>query len=522
MTLPPVSSPAVPDAGHRAGAVTAIGYTASYHREMTPALLSLSLLLRGVAPPDFGRAFTWCELGFGQGVNLAVAAATHPQGRFFGTDVNPEHAAHAAGLARAAGLGNLAVEALDFDAYDRLDLPPFDVVALHGVWSWVGEGPRRRIVDFLRRRLKPGGVAYVSYNALPGWAPYMPLRRLLTAHAAQGQGAQAPLPERIAAALGFLRRLAREGGYFAVNPAVLPRLEELAERPAAYLAHEFFNAAWTPDYSADVFAALTGADLSFAAPALASDHADVLPEGARALLAEVADPALRETVRDTLTNQPFRRDVFVRGPRTLDPAERDRRLDALPFAALAPARTLPGIARLPHGELPLDRDAGMALLEALADGPASLEALAARAPEVARLGRARLRAALVQLHALARIAPAPGGEAMGAAGSDAWNRLVLARSLDGDTLSALASPVLAGAVETDRLERLFLLASVRGVDPAAFAWSVLAARGEAVLRDGRLLEGEAANRTELAERAAAFRRARLPLLARLGCVPSRT
>lgn len=522
MTLPPVPPPIVPDAGHRAGAVTAIGYTASCHREMTPALLSLSLLLRGIAPPDFGRAFTWCELGFGQGVNLAVAAATHPQGRFFGTDVNPEHAAHAADLGRAAGLGNLAVEALDFDAYDRLDLPPFDVVALHGVWSWVGEGPRRRIVEFLRRRLKPGGIAYVSYNALPGWAPYMPLRRLLTAHAAQG-AQERPLPERIAAALGFLRRLAREGGYFAVNPAVLPRLEELAERPAAYLAHEFFNEAWTPDYSADVFAALAAADLTFAAPALASDHADALPEGARALLAEVTDPALRETVRDTLTNQPFRRDIFVRGPVPLDPAARDRRLDALPFAALAPARTLPGIARLPQGELPLDRDAGMALLEALADGPASLEALAARSPELAALGQERLRAALVQLHALSRIAPAPGGEAMGAAtGADSWNRLVLARSLDGDTLSALASPVLAGGVETDRLERLFLLASVRGEDPAAFAWAVLAARGEAVLRDGRLLEGEAANRAELAERAAAFRRGRLPLLARLGCVPSRT
>jgi hypothetical protein len=33
---------------------------------------------------------------------------------------------------------------------------------------------RRTIVAFLRRHLEPGGLAYVSYNATPGWATGLP------------------------------------------------------------------------------------------------------------------------------------------------------------------------------------------------------------------------------------------------------------------------------------------------------------------------------------------------------------
>src|SRR5262249_44113813 len=40
------------------------------------------------------------------------------------------------------------------------------------------------IVAFIRRRLKPAGLLYVSYDAMPGWAGIAPLRRVLVQHAA--------------------------------------------------------------------------------------------------------------------------------------------------------------------------------------------------------------------------------------------------------------------------------------------------------------------------------------------------
>ena len=35
------------------------------------------------------------------------------------------------------------------------------------------------ILDFIGRRLKSGGVFYISYNTLPGWGPFAPVRQLL-------------------------------------------------------------------------------------------------------------------------------------------------------------------------------------------------------------------------------------------------------------------------------------------------------------------------------------------------------
>jgi len=52
----------------------------------------------------------------------------------------------------------------------RTDLPDFDYIALHGLWSWINDDNRAVIVDFIRRKVKVGGVVYISHNTLPGWA----------------------------------------------------------------------------------------------------------------------------------------------------------------------------------------------------------------------------------------------------------------------------------------------------------------------------------------------------------------
>jgi len=43
-------------------------------------------------------------------------------------------------------------------------LPDFDYIGLHGIWSWISDENRQVIVDFIRKKLKVGGVLYISYN----------------------------------------------------------------------------------------------------------------------------------------------------------------------------------------------------------------------------------------------------------------------------------------------------------------------------------------------------------------------
>jgi len=128
------------------GYVADIGYTYGYYGELNPTRIKLAFLNAGLAFPEVGTA---CELGFGQGVSTnfhAAAAVTS----WHGTDFNPSQAGFAQELARICGSGaHLFDEA--FDAFCTRDLPDFDYIGLHGIWSWISDENRAIIVDCIRQ-----------------------------------------------------------------------------------------------------------------------------------------------------------------------------------------------------------------------------------------------------------------------------------------------------------------------------------------------------------------------------------
>lgn len=146
------------------GYVADIGYTYGYYPELNPQRVMLAFLNSGLIPPKFTNA---CELGFGQGVSTNIHAAASVCS-WYGTDFNPAQASFAQELAASSGLtAHLYDEA--FDEFTKRDLPEFDYIGLHGIWSWISDENRVVIVDFIKKKLKVGGVLYISYNTLPGW-----------------------------------------------------------------------------------------------------------------------------------------------------------------------------------------------------------------------------------------------------------------------------------------------------------------------------------------------------------------
>lgn len=95
--------------------------------------------------------FTYGDLGCGQGFNVNLVAAAHPGGEFHATDFNPVHIAGARRLARQAGATNIHFYDDSFEDFGRrTDLPDFDIIVLHGIFSRVSAENRRLIVDFIR------------------------------------------------------------------------------------------------------------------------------------------------------------------------------------------------------------------------------------------------------------------------------------------------------------------------------------------------------------------------------------
>jgi SAM-dependent methyltransferase len=460
------------------GYVTELPYSVNHFPEMAPAHLRLALLQAGLAAPDIDQDFSYLELGFGQGLGLNMLAAAHPQGRFFGNDFMPAHVAAAQAVAAEACLSNLQLVQDSFAQLHERDLPSMDFIVLHGVYSWVNAENRAQIVALIARLLKPGGVLYVSYNCLPGWANKAPLQRLMS-EAAQRQSDGSAL-QRFHAARDLLGQLDAAGAaFFASNPGARNALREITNASDAYLLHEFAPRGWTPFYCTDVALDMARADLQFAASAkLFSNFPQwSLPAASRALIDATEDSGLRELLRDFAVQTPLRRDVFVRSPRTLSVAAIEQQYNATLLALQRPPASCARHVRTPIEALRLEDDVVDVLLASLANGPQTIAALMAL-PALAHTSPTSIRETLDLMLCIGYLGPATTPQAESRSRAHALNKALLNRLHTGERLSGLVSPAHSAGIAIAHHDQLFLAAQQIGASTA----DALAAYAQAVLQ----------------------------------------
>lgn len=166
-----------------------------------PSRLAAIARLHGIAAasPTHCR---FLEVGCGDGANLLPLALAYPHARFVGIDLSTSAIARGEKLRARLGLPNLELRVADVSACDP-GTEPFDYVVAHGFYSWVPASVRDALLALCRDRLDANGVAYVSYNALPGCH----FRRILWDMLRQHVDGIADPARRIDEALEFLRFL---------------------------------------------------------------------------------------------------------------------------------------------------------------------------------------------------------------------------------------------------------------------------------------------------------------------------
>jgi SAM-dependent methyltransferase len=349
--------------------VTDIPYARRFVRELSPSWLDFTALICGFRPPSRADGFAWCELGCGHGVTPALLAAAHPEGRFHGIDLMPQHVEFAENLCRDAGTTNAAFHAVDFAGAQSLDLPRFDFIVAHGVYTWIDAAAQADLLRFVDRHLKPGGLLYLSYDSLPGWAGDMPLQhllRVLTEHAQGDSVARLDGADKIITVLQSL------GADVLRLGAMGREWEELRRKlPPSYFVHQFLPPAWKPLYLTEVRQAVSGIGLAPIGSATIRENVDAftLDRTARELVAAASDPDLRELLRDYLLMKRFRRDVFGRDVPRLDETEARRRICDGTYML-----SHPRIAA-EDAIIPFNHPAAQAILALLESGPASPIAL---------------------------------------------------------------------------------------------------------------------------------------------------
>jgi SAM-dependent methyltransferase len=508
------------------GYVTDVAYTSNFYREITPSWLAMTSLLLGHRPPDLAKPFSYADLGCGNGFTALIVAATSPHADVWGFDFNPAHVEFASSLAARAGLGNVRfVESsfADLEGMTDAQLPDFDIMVSHGVLSWISPANRARLISAVTRRLKPGGLAYLSYNVTTGWTSMIPVQALMrTLAVASPERSDAAVP----GVLDYLDRLKQAGAlYFQANPAIEARLTDIRKQDQRYVAHEYLNRDWHPLMFADVAGDMLEGKCRFIGSATLAENIDTVavPQNVAPMVAETRDPYLRETLRDLGCAQSFRRDVYRKGIAPLPAPEQQSLLEGLTIAALGMPVPEGGVTfATPIGSVTGQPEVYQPLLSMLDAGSVSIRQARA-SPAFAEPSLVELMQAFTLLVAGGYAHPMlpDGGTAAGHEASRRLNLTIAEANATAADLPRIAAPAIGSTVGGDILETLLVGALLAGKPADVGALSaelvgVLGRSGRSVQRDGQPVTDQAETLRIVTEAVVGTLERRVSILRRLG------
>lgn len=216
-----------------------VQYVAASFPRMSPSRIAAVGYLFGLRPPTASKC-RYLELGCGQGYTLLSLAQLYPESEFHGIDLSARHIENAKRLAEKAGLNNVRFEHRSISDITKDKDGVYDYITSHGVYSWVPAEVKESHFEICGTQLSERGMAYISYNTLPGWAHLRVIREMLIYHT---QRYQEPLEKFNQAKIlvGFLRETAPGGqdGWLAKWLSSVEML--LARSDPSYFLHEYLE-----------------------------------------------------------------------------------------------------------------------------------------------------------------------------------------------------------------------------------------------------------------------------------------
>ena len=293
------------------------------------------------------------ELGCGSGINVLAMAQLYPGADFVGVDISAGHIQLADEARSATGLGNARfIQANIADLGG--DLGQFDYIIAHGVYSWVPAEVREAILRLCHERLRPNGVAYLSYNCLPGWRMRGALRDMMRMHT---RGLK-DIGDKVAQSKVLLKFLAETGTEDTPHARYMRQeLDALRHVDDAYIAHEFLEEENNAFYFTDFVEAAAAHQLAYLGEA---DPATMVmdnlpPPVAQALSSLSLDYLATEQHLDFLRNRAFRNTLLCHSSASLDRNINTATLRDLEVTALATLRrpsrnNEPAVFTVPNGK----------------------------------------------------------------------------------------------------------------------------------------------------------------------------
>ncbi len=291
-----------------------------------PARLAAIANIFGLAAKPV-RAARVLELGCASGGNLIPMALNYPEANFVGVDVSPRQIAAGSARIEKLGLKNLELQCKSFSDLS-VDAGQFDYIICHGVFSWVPRTLQDSIFELCQKHLSPVGIAYISYNVLPGWRMLQPLRDAFTAALPNGVEGAARVQEATQL-LSFLSAASPTKSIYAQSLTAMA--EKLQKFSVTYVAHEYLEETNDPCLFRDFAERASGFGLKFLGEceiqSMIVDHygTSVADEIRRR---SAGDVIATEQLLDLVSGRTFRQTLLVHSVR-LKEISRDLTLECL-------------------------------------------------------------------------------------------------------------------------------------------------------------------------------------------------
>lgn len=200
------------------------------------------------------------EVGCGSGTNLLAMAANLPDSEFVGIDLSENHIKFGLQAAQEIGVTNLNLVRTDLLEADISAFGKFDYIIAHGFYSWIPPVVREKFLEICRVQLAENGVAFVSYNALPGCHLRLMMREMMTYHTENIESPQEKINQSLSL-LGFLKDAAFEKEVY--GKILENEFEKTIERAAEVIIHDDLGTFNQPFYFHEFVAAAEKNDLQF-------------------------------------------------------------------------------------------------------------------------------------------------------------------------------------------------------------------------------------------------------------------
>lgn len=310
-----------------------IAYPFAAHANTHPMRIAARAQIEGLEAPDPHRCRV-LEIGCAGGGNLLPMAESLPDSRFVGIDLSEAQIHTARQAAAQTGLTRVEFLCLDLLQADR-SLGEFDYILANGIYSWVPAPVRARLLELCHELLAPNGIAFISYNTLPGWEKRLDLRQILLAHIARLED---PI-DRLEAALSLLQKLKLLPEV--AETAVLMEPRSFHPEELGYWYHEYLDEFNSPLLFGDFLSQLDQHELAYLGDAegYLMHPFDLSPERALELDAPFLSPLELEAELDMLRRRSFRESLVCPKQAVRNAGTLQERFEELTLSAALPPVT---------------------------------------------------------------------------------------------------------------------------------------------------------------------------------------